>query len=313
MDGIKTLADHEIADAIARNELVLDADPEGCKGACYELRMGNVYYDLTEDEKRWSVSPGGDVLIKPGHRVVLITHERLALSDKVFARIVSKGSLFSVGLSAVATYADPGFHGRIGIVTQNISDKYIVLPLLEPIAKVDFTILETPASHPYRGQHGFETKIWPIQKHLQKTREELAGDPRLGRPVSVNTNKETESARDSLASLARRQIDADRMHGFPVDFTDDAARCGQISRDLVGLMGEIGEFANLVKKVELTIARPGYAGADLSAAEPKLRLELADVQIYLLRLAHLIRADLAGAVLEKMQLNDERYSYLRKA
>jgi deoxycytidine triphosphate deaminase len=312
MDSMKTLADHEIADAIARNELVLDADPEGCKGACYELRMGDVYYDLTEDEKRWSVPPGGDVLIKPGHRVVLITHERLALSDRVFARIVSKGSLFSVGLSAVATYADPGFHGRIGIVTQNISDKYIVLPLLERIAKVDFTILETSASNPYKGQHGFETKIWPILKHLQKTREELAGDPRLGAPVLFKASPVTKAAVESLASLCRRQIDADRLHGFPVDLPDDAARCGQISRDLVGLVGEVGEFANLIKKVELTMMRPGYAGSDLAVAEPKLRMELADVQIYLMRLAHLVRADLTEAVLEKMRLNNERYAYLKE-
>ncbi|WP_051345942.1 hypothetical protein [Bradyrhizobium sp. th.b2] len=309
---MKTLADHEIADAIARNELVLDADLQGCKGACYELRMGDVYYDLTEDEKRWSVAPGGDVLIKPGHRVVLITHERLALNDRVFARIVSKGSLFSVGLSAVATYADPGFNGRIGIVTQNISDKYIVLPLLEPIAKVDFTILETASSNPYKGQHGFETKIWPIQKHLQKTREELAGDPRLGEPAPFNASRASETAVETLVSLCRRQIDADRMHGFPVDLPDDAERCGQISRDLVGLMGEIGEFANLIKKVDLAMMRPGYAGSDLVAAEPKLRMELADVQIYLLRLAHLIGADLTETVLEKMRLNDERYAYLRK-
>src|SRR5260221_5863221 len=120
MDGIKTLADHEIADAIARNELVVDADPEGCKGACYELRMGNVYYDLTEDEKRYPVPTGGDVLIKPGHRVVLITHERLALNDKVFARIVSKGSLFSIGLSAVST--DKIGKGVIGSRGQEMPD-----------------------------------------------------------------------------------------------------------------------------------------------------------------------------------------------
>jgi deoxycytidine triphosphate deaminase len=312
MDGMKVLADHEIADAIARKELVLDADPEGCKGACYELRMGDVYYDLTEDEKRYPVPSGGDVLIKPGHRVVLITHERLALNDKVFARIVSKGSLFSIGLSAVATYADPGFHGRIGIVTQNISDKYIVLPLLEPIAKVDFTILETSASHPYRGQHGYETKMWPVQKQLQKTREELAGDPRLVAPACVKVGEVSESADDSFASLVRRQIDADRVHGFPVDFTDDVARCSQISKDLVGLMGEVGEFANLIKKIELTITRPGYAGADLSSAAPELKQELADIQIYLFRLAHLLRTDLAKAVIEKMKLNNERYGYLRK-
>jgi deoxycytidine triphosphate deaminase len=308
---MKTLADHEIEAAIVRGELILDADPEGCKGACYELRMGDVYYDLTEGEKRWTVPPGGTVLIKPGHRVVLITHERLALDARVFARIVSKGSLFSIGLSAVATYADPGFHGRIGIVTQNISDKFIVLPELEHIAKVDFTILETPAKRLYRGQHGFETEIWPIKHHLQKNCEELADDRRLDGQASIEPPVPP-SGMESLASLARRQIDADRVHGFPVDLPDDKARCNQLSKDLVGLMGEIGEFANLLKKIELAITQPGYAGPDLAAAEPDLRMELADAQIYLLRLAHLVRMDLGEAVLEKMRLNNERYAYLKR-
>ena len=310
---MKTLADHEIEVAIARGELILDADPAVCTGACYELRMGNVYYDLTEGAKRWPVPPGGTVLIKPGHRVVLITHERLALNAEMFARIVSKGSLFSIGLSAVATYADPGFHGRIGIVTQNISDKYIMLPELEHIAKVDFTVLETPAKRPYRGQHGFETEIWPIKHQLQKTREQLAGDPRLGDPASVDARPVATTGMESLASLARRQIDADRVHGFPVDPPDDKARCNQLSKDIVGLVGEIGEFANLLKKVELALTQPGYAGPNLAAAEPELRMELADAQIYMLRLAHLIRVELGEAVLEKMRLNDERYAYLRKS
>ena len=310
MDGMKVMVDHEIEAAIVRGELVLDAHREGCVGACYELRMGDVYYDLTEDEKRMTVDPGGTVLIKPGHRVILITHEKLALDAKTFARIVSKGSLFSIGLSPVATYADPGFHGRIGIVTQNISEKYIELPLLEHIAKVDFTILETAAKRPYRGQHGFETKIWPFKHQLQKTREQLAGDPRLGNPAPV-APQEVSSA-ETLASLIRRQIDADRRHGFPVDPSSDEARCNQLSKDLVGLMGEIGEFANLVKKAELAVSRPGYAGPSLGAATPELRMELADAQIYLLRLAHLIRVDLGEAVVEKMRLNDKRYDYLKE-
>jgi hypothetical protein len=77
-------------------------------------------------------------------------------------------------------------------------------------------------------------------------------------------------------------------------------------------MGEIGEFANLLKKVELASTTPGYEGPDLVTAEPELRTELVDAQIYLLRLAHLIRVDdLGEAVLEKMRLNDERYAHLR--
>jgi dCTP deaminase len=66
---------------------------------------------------------------------VLITAEDLAIPDDILVRVVSKGSLFSIGLSPVATYADPGFTGNLGIVTENISDKYVELPQGEAIAK----------------------------------------------------------------------------------------------------------------------------------------------------------------------------------
>jgi dCTP deaminase len=87
--------------------------------------------------------------------------------------------LFSVGLSPVATYADPGFGGNLGIVTQNISDKYLELPQGEPIAKADFTRLTSHAARCYQGQHGFQAGIWPIKAHLQKEHHQVANDPRV--------------------------------------------------------------------------------------------------------------------------------------
>jgi deoxycytidine triphosphate deaminase len=307
---MKILADHEIEAAIQRGELVLRAELSNCIGACYELRLGNVYYDLTDGEKRHTIPAGGTALIKPGHRVVLITHERLSLSDSMFGRIVSKGSLFSVGLIAVATYADPGFTGNIGIVTQNISNKYIELPWGERIAKVDFTVLETPVSRPYRGQHGFDTEIWPIKHQFQKTREELAGDPRIAETLVPTAERENVLQSPSLESLLQRQIRSDRAHGFPVDISDDETRRGQLFKDLTGLIGEVGEFANLLKKVDLAATQNGYEGPSLAAVQSALQMELADAQIYVLRLAHLLRVDLSRAVLEKIHMNDQRYSHL---
>lgn len=114
-----TLNDIEIIDQMALGNLVKNGDVGQVAGACYELRLGSVYYDLTESDQPIQVTRGQDILIKPGHRVVLITREELAVPDNVLTRIVSKGSLFSIGLSPVATYADPGFSGNIGIVTQN--------------------------------------------------------------------------------------------------------------------------------------------------------------------------------------------------
>jgi len=175
-----TLSDIEQREESAAGRLIENGTEEQAAGACYELRIGSVYYDLTESGHPIQLSVDEDVLIKPGHRIVLITHEAINVPDDVLARVVSKGSLFSVGLSPVATYADPGFSGNIGIVTQNISDKYIVLPQLESIAKADFTRLSNTATSLYNGQHGFKTQIWPIKHHLQKTHAEVSSDQRVG-------------------------------------------------------------------------------------------------------------------------------------
>jgi dCTP deaminase len=174
-----TLSDVDILDAIDSQALIRNADADRVAGACYELRMGNVYYDLTEAGKRFALAPGEHVLIKPGHRVVLITAEELEVPADILVRVVSKGSLFSIGLSPVATYADPGFDGNLGIVTENVSDKYIELPQGEPIAKADFTRLTSAAGKLYQGQHGFHMGIWPIKTHFQKAHADVSGDDRV--------------------------------------------------------------------------------------------------------------------------------------
>lgn len=174
-----TLSDVEIETRMAKGELVRNGSTRQLGPACYELRMGTVYYDLTEGDRRIDVPANGTVLIKPGHRVVLISLEELVIPNDVIARVTSKGSLFSIGLSPVSTYADPGFSGNIGIVTQNLSEKFIELPVGEPISKVDFSMLSSSARKPYCGQHGFQTQIWPIRHQLQKTYEELKNDPRV--------------------------------------------------------------------------------------------------------------------------------------
>lgn len=174
-----TLSDIDIQKRIAAGDLIRNGSAAQLGPACYELRMGNVYYDLTEGDKRIDTGTTGTVLIKPGHRVVLITMEELAIPHNLIGRVTSKGSLFSIGLSPVSTYADPGFSGNLGIVTQNLSDKFIELPVGEPIAKIDFSLLSSAAGKPYQGQHGYQTQIWPIRHQLQRTYDDLKGDPRV--------------------------------------------------------------------------------------------------------------------------------------
>ena len=204
-----TLSDIEIESGMAKGELVKNGTAKQLGPACYELRMGNVYYDLTEGDRRIDVPVGGSILIKPGHRVVLITLEELAVPHNVIARIASKGSLFSIGLSPVSTYADPGFSGNIGIVTQNLSEKFIELPVGESIAKVDFSMLSSFARNPYSGQHGFQTQIWPIKHHLQRTFEDLKNDPRVESEDAESYKILPRATVNALRKLARRQRQID--------------------------------------------------------------------------------------------------------
>jgi NTP pyrophosphatase (non-canonical NTP hydrolase) len=68
----------------------------------------------------------------------------------------------------------------------------------------------------------------------------------------------------------------------------------------VALSGELGEFANIVK----SIARGDYG---LEDAKGRLSNELADVFIYVVKLADQLGIDLERAFLEKVELNKERF------
>ena len=241
-EGRMNLTDGEIAAEMAAGRLVRNGELVQLGPACYELRMGQIYYDLTEGARRFDVGEAGKVLIKPGHRVVLITQEELIVPPDIIARIISKGSLFSVGLSPVCTYADPGFPGNLGVVTQNISDKYIELPVGESIAKVDFARLSKPVDHPYQGQHGYQTEIWPIKHDLQKTYAEVSRDPRVDSEEVEAYKLLPQATAGLLRGMEKRQrfIDASLIVAV---FINAAILC-VISTKFLGTM--VGIVGNLI-------------------------------------------------------------------
>jgi NTP pyrophosphatase (non-canonical NTP hydrolase) len=117
---------------------------------------------------------------------------------------------------------------------------------------------------------------------------------------------------ESLQALILRQVRADERRGFPLVFRTDKELLDQVSRDLIGLFGEIGELANIVKKITISHGRDDYPKHSLVSSRERLGEELADVTIYLLRLSVLLQVDLPDAISRKMDLNDERYSGLEK-
>lgn len=181
---MSVLSNIEIEKYLSKGELIKDSNPKLVGAACYELTAGKTYFDLTENNLRIDLNQGESIIIKPWHRVVIMTKEELEIPNNILARIVSKGSLFSIGLSAVCTHADPGFKGQLGIVTQNFSDKYIKIDPDKSIAKIDFTLLSSDTTKPYYGQHGFTTNIWPIDTTLQKEHTDLVPDTRIDTELS---------------------------------------------------------------------------------------------------------------------------------
>lgn len=113
-----------------------------------------------------------------------------------------------------------------------------------------------------------------------------------------------------LSELIERQLSSDRRRGFLVDFATDADRLRQVEEDLIGLFGEVGEFANFIKKVRLSKDHADYPGPHLDEVSHPLRIELADAVIYIFRLSAMLGGNLEEDILAKMDLNDVRYGKL---
>lgn len=115
-----------------------------------------------------------------------------------------------------------------------------------------------------------------------------------------------------FSQIIQRQIDADKRRGFLVEFASDTELHDQLVRDAIGLVGEVGEFANMLKKVDLARRVKAYVGPSLSDASANLREELADAVIYIMRLTTILGGDLQQDVLAKMDQNDKRYRDLEQ-
>jgi NTP pyrophosphatase (non-canonical NTP hydrolase) len=115
-----------------------------------------------------------------------------------------------------------------------------------------------------------------------------------------------------LNQIVNLQIEMDEQHGFPVKFESDTEKYSQLTKDLVGLFGEVGEFSNVLKKINIKIDHPDQYELSLSAAEAALTEELVDSLIYIIRIGAILGIDLQMALMDKMKKNSVRYERLQK-
>ena len=114
-------------------------------------------------------------------------------------------------------------------------------------------------------------------------------------------------SKKSLNNMLKLQKEFDLQHKGRIDFFEkiDENNIEALEHLIVCMVGEIGEFANIVKKI-----RRG----DFSFQEKKEELseELADVFIYLLKIANQADIDLEKEFFIKLEKNTKRFEKYKK-
>lgn len=115
-----------------------------------------------------------------------------------------------------------------------------------------------------------------------------------------------------IKKIIEKQLQFDLLHGFETEFDDDKKKYAQLTKDLVGLFGEIGEFSNIVKKINLLTDYPEIYPQKKEYIENGLAEELADSFIYIIRIASILNIDLEKETLKKIKFNEIKYKNVRK-
>ena len=105
-----------------------------------------------------------------------------------------------------------------------------------------------------------------------------------------------------LQDIRRRQAEFDRRHAGPRPWDEkiDAGSLDVLEHLTVCLAGEVGEFANVVKKTV-------RGDISFSDAKPALAEELADAFIYIVKICNQMDVDLESEFMNRLSFNAERF------
>lgn len=105
-----------------------------------------------------------------------------------------------------------------------------------------------------------------------------------------------------LREIRELQATFDAKHGLgqPWDTPVTQATLNTLEHLLVCLLGELGEFANEVKKIV-------RGDTEYSESLSALKDELADVFVYVVKLANQMDIDLEHEYLRKLEINEKRF------
>lgn len=106
----------------------------------------------------------------------------------------------------------------------------------------------------------------------------------------------------NLRELMRAQLQFDMEHRGKTDFFKEIsdANIAELEHLLVCVLGELGELANVTKKIV-------RGDTTLQSSREQLEDEIADAFIYLVKICNQLGVDLESAFLKKLAANAERF------
>lgn len=113
-----------------------------------------------------------------------------------------------------------------------------------------------------------------------------------------------------MKNLIKIQHDFDKDHGW--DWTapkNELEKLKHLQFCTIAITGEIGEFSNKLKKILREHDRYGKVDPNMYT---KLREELPDILIYLIKIADLLGIDLEQEFVKKTEVNKERFKKFSK-
>lgn len=114
----------------------------------------------------------------------------------------------------------------------------------------------------------------------------------------------------NINELIQLQSKFDEDHGWGVPHLKSKEFIDSLSDDVLGLIGEVGEFANIAKKIKLDLKTLGKDSTDIYLSA--MKEECIDIFIYFMRISQHIGVDIEKEYLKKLSINEKRFKKYEK-
>ncbi len=111
----------------------------------------------------------------------------------------------------------------------------------------------------------------------------------------------------TLEQIKKNQEKFDKKYKGNIDFFENInnKNIEPLEHLIVCMLGEFGEFSNIVKKIK----RGDFS---LLEKEKELKEEYADIFIYMIKIANQLDIDIEGEYISKMKKNEKRFEKFLK-